>query len=643
MLVNSQSMTRPTRPPVNSNRRRCTWWAVAIAVVVSSAHVCVADDGNAETPAKPSIELIVQTLRLQSFPPVTSVHRQLDVQLTVSNKSGKTLVLAPDDFRFTFDSTVGSINLAITDPLLTDQKRTLHSDEQVTGWMGLKFQCPLTEEPKLALTCTMGDLSTSVSLNDALRSLAKLRTDTLGPDDCLRVVTLNRSIDHLTIWLLTEEFRKLQKQGVQRVVLDAEKPDSSALSSSSYRNTISPWLASVSIAGDPRRFPFGTHLKSPVQFSEFHVVDQSASNIRTYNSRLSTVFQPDREHAIAAALRSAYDNVSEQQALQDLHHTESGIRRVVLETSIDRLTSTQLLAVLDEADHESHAYQAMIAENLFRVALPEGVAALDRYVRSEMPVVSQAAMRSLVRSVSPAAVTSLQQLWKESRDNDVLIQNLVTAIIAARDYRHTDLLAEFAERQLLKFSRTDQDADTKNDPDAANRNSVSTSARPRSPRTLQSALYFLKEQDNVMFIEVARRELLNIADPTTQDIVLDFVLKSSAATARQFAEEYISQRLPAVLSTDGLTEAQRADLERRYSIRGAPSKSPITSKLLGTIKQYPDPSYTPRLLELAGSEAISSSFRREAFQAALHCATDSQLEEIIDSFDSIDRSRGRCC
>ena len=59
----------------------------------------------------------------------------------------------------------------------------------------------------------------SVSLNQVVRRTAGLRTSLMGPDNCLAVVEVGRGLDHVGIWLLTEEFRQLKSRGIERVVL----------------------------------------------------------------------------------------------------------------------------------------------------------------------------------------------------------------------------------------------------------------------------------------------------------------------------------------------------------------------------------------------------------------------------------------
>lgn len=640
------------------------------AVIVPPAS---GDEAAAENPA---IQVQIDDMRLRSFSMLDSIRGQLEVRLTLTNTSSQDVVLEHNQFAFEFDGSSGAVNVAITDPLLVGRK-TVPAGGKVTGWLGLHMQHASGNEPVMSLTLKLPDATVTTSLNQALRQSIVVKTQLMGPSDCLAVITLERAIDHLAVWLLNEEFVRLQKQGIQRVVVHAEKdeaqrkdPAHTAMTrSSSYQLAISAWLASASAATDPRRIPFRTQIRAPVQFRDFYAVDDADPNVRRYNGGIPNVYLPDREQAIAAALGRVFDNIGEAESLQALQHEEAGIRRAALQSGIDRLTASQLQRLLADSEQQSASQQALIAENLFRSPLPEAVNALERLVDSPTREISTAALKSLVHSPSPQAVRVLQRLWRTAQDQPDRQQQIVSAIIEANDFRHLQLLSDFAEQQLEKFSIVAAVATTTSDSSAKTEDANSDADAPpqdededqvierdsaaslsvQSPegKLLQQVLEFLREQGQQAFEDVARRKLLNVVEPHIQDIVLEFVLGSDANDAPQLAQQYIQQRLPRQDSKSEaesesrveLTEEQRAELERRYAPRNGSSSSRITSQLMQTIRRYPDPAYTERLFQLSGSTAVSTTVRREAYQTALRCATEEQLVQIIDETDSEDRTR----
>lgn len=619
---------------------------------------------------KPAIQVEVNDMRLRSFSMLDSIRGQLEVRLTLTNTSSSDIVLEHGQFAFAFDGKSGVVNVAITNPLLVGRK-TVPVGEKVSGWLGLHMQHASGSEPSMSLTIQLPEETVTTSLNQALRKSVAVQTQLMGPNDCLAVITVNRAIDHLSVWLLNDEFQRLQKLGIQRVVVHA-KNDSEAqrkdaahtamTRSSSYQLAISAWLASASAATDPRRIPFRTQIRSPVQFRDFYAVDDADPNVRRYRGGVPNVYLSDREQAIATALGRVFDNISEKESLQALRHPEAGIRRAALQSGIDRLTTPQLQRMLESGTQQSVSQQALIAENLFRSPLPEAVSALERLVESPTQEISNAALKSLVHSPSPQAVRVLQRVWRASEDQPDRQQRIVSAIIEGDDFRHLQLLSEFAERQLEKFSIADsvnaasvdsaqgaQDTDTDSPLDKASRTIDRNSARSLSMQSpegkqLQQVLEFLREQGQEAFEDVARRRLLTIVEPHIQDIVLEFVLSSDAVDAPLLAQQYIQQRLPSHAdkseSESGaeLTDEQRAELERRYAPRNASSSSRITSQLMQTIRKFPDPTYTERLYELSGSTAVSTTVRRDAFRSALRCATEEQLVRIIDETDPDDRT-----
>ena len=582
--------------------------AMLSMLCLSHGPVCATDEPAPGKKDALGIDVAVKDIRLGTgaMSQRPSMLLQLELLVSVSNRTQEPVTLPMTTFKCVANSKPTTIQPAIQDPLLPEERK-IDAGDSAEGWVAFVFQQSLANEPAIELSWEIRGKLESASLNKLLRTAANVKVERFGPDNSLAVVTLGRKLDFWGMWLLNDQFRELHKQGVRRLVIDVKPPVGSESRASSFSSSSSgpvmSWLATAFF--DPSRVRLTTRpggLVSSVQFEEIFVIGLATTRTSS-TSRRTSIHQPSRESAITLALRSIYEFVTVDQALLDLKNVESGIQRIALESVIDRLTSEQLSQVLQEAKSADAAYQAMIAANLYRTALPEAITALNEMVRSDTPEIVAAAMNSLVRSVSPAAATSLEKVWYESSNDIDVRQKIAAAIIDRKAYRHINLLAEFAERQLTLFSET---------PGAGNPATGSTRSTV-DVASLKKVLGFFRAQGNLRFEETARRELLNIADPKVQDMLLDFVLNSDQTDAEQVARLYIEQRL---------------------------SKKPsFTTTLLNTIRKYPDTSYTPQLLEFADSQSNSSTYRSDAFRTALRCASDEQLLEVVDAFESLDPSR----
>lgn len=616
---------------------------LSLAVLSGSFPAATAADEVSDVDVLPAgVEVDILEVQLHAFPSQEAFHGQLSIRAIVRNKTEAELTLKRNDFRCTVESQTSFNNPAIQSPLITRDTQLEPGDEK-EGWLAFQVRHATIGEPKLQLIVSSDGRSRVLSVNDALRRLTAISCSLMGPNDCLAVISVNRTLDRMSIWLLNEEFRRLDGIGIQRVVIDASGARPSAGGGvpfrSSFQNVVGTWLASASTRKTTTRFTSRTGPKSPVQFAELFAVNVPATSVtRRYVSTSSrSYYRATRELAIADALRTAYESVTEKQSLQDLKHSEPGIRRVALEACVDQLTQDQLQQILDDAESESIGFQMMVAENLYRVALPIGATALDGMVRSSAPQVSRAALSSLVRSVSPTADDSLRRLWHESKADLTRQQEIVDAIIQGKSYDQTDLLAEFATRQLKRFSYANSEKGEAS-PQAAT--VTKTTVRPDTAK-LKILFHFLQQQEYEPFDATARRKLLDIAEPAVQDIVLEFVLASEESDAFELARQYIRQRLLDWPTVGGLNASEQQQLDIRLLQRGLPSRSAITSTLLATVKKYPDTMYAARLLELSNSRSVASNLKSVAFQAALICVSESDLQPLIDEFEHLDHTRKR--
>jgi len=597
----------------------------------------------------------INDFRLNTTTGLDSLNGQIILRLTVKNNAEVPLTLEQNQFSFTCADKSDKCNSAVVDPLLPGRLK-LEAGESTSGWMGINLSHTSTKEPALSLVWTTGSQTVTLDLNAALRTTSGVKTTMMGPEDCLAVIDLHRPVDQLSTWILTEEFQKLKQLKARNVVLHVQTDPGEKTPQTSYatRTALAAWLGSVQEGQTLQRFAFMTQVKSPVQFSNFMVAGMGSRDATgVSNGSSGNIYEQDRELAIAACVAHVYDRIPLNEALKDLQHAEAGIRRAAIEKNIDRLSAEQLQDLIQQSMSESAAQQALVAENLYRVSMPDAVVALQEFVASDNVEVSHAALTSLVKSASSQAATALKNIWYDAKDKPTMKRDIVSAVMAVSDYRHCDLLTDYARDQILNSAGKNSDVTLNADdevPDIDSSlfyrlpgSSVLGSNRPETravseAQTLRRILAFLQEQSEVEVLDTARTELLKISDYSIQDVVVDFVLGTTKdRDAVDIARNYIRQRLPGTESETAISEEEQFQQDQRETKETASRTRRITSTLLNTIKRFPDSAYTDVLLTLTQKHGGSSSLARQAFPVVMRCATDAQLSRMIEGFDSLDR------
>ena len=142
----------------------------------------------------------------------------------------------------------------------------------------------------------------------------------------------------------------------------------------------------------------------------------------------------------------------------------------------------------------------------------------------------------------------------------------------ARDYRHLDLLTEFARDfvagyyQVTKTGSVVSGSTTEAQQDALRKQMITSRQRYSAGTVphavvLQNVLNFLRDQGETGFADFARRELMNIADYGVQDVVMNYILANSASGDEDLVAQYIARRLPSLSVGDKLSAAELEALE----------------------------------------------------------------------------------
>ncbi|MEZ6061384.1 MAG: hypothetical protein R3C19_13655 [Planctomycetaceae bacterium] len=619
--------------------RLTTIIAVLAAVLLTSAAAPASDDAAAGSAAAKQesspksglrVDILEVTVNLErTVTKPLDAARSVAVRTMVSNTLDRPLEVKLSDIQLTCDGTAFSPNPVYPDALLKED-RTLAPGEEIAGWLAFSIAGPVTDEPELTLTWQVNGKTLSWSINGELRRLLNVKTERIGPDNCLAVMTLNDAIDREMIWVLSTAFRELHEAGMRRLVVV-----SIGESHSPQRGVITSWLATARIGNEEMRLPTGPQPRSPVQFPVFHAAGfgNSTGNYRVgrryRNSGGSTFLHPDRERAVAAALQDLYQRQPVDTALAGLQSSEPGIRRAALSTSIDRLTPEQLRQVIADVASAPASQQALVAELLSQVAYPGVVESLRNFVLSSDAEVSQAALNSLVQCLSPETDRVVHEIWLTSVDNAGFRERIVNEMLSADDDRWSSYVRETAELLLDRAARSASEppssadsAEPKDPPDEAPDKPVAHAAPADSKDTpaplsrsesqlLQRTLAFFEEHEEPGFVHFARARVLEIHEPETQDRVLEFLLAFNDPTDAELARQYIDLRLPHGTTSD---------------------------RLIAVVTQFPDKRYTERLLELSKNASLRSSVRNNLMTAAIHCATGRQLDPLIEDFNGLDDS-----
>ena len=553
-------------------------------------------------------ELAVQARRFHSLQRFSG---RISLRLRVTGQSPDPLTLKATQLRLLCDGSECRQNGSMSVRLLPET-RQLARGESLDGWVTFAVDQPSAVEPQMRLIWTIGDGDLEVDINHALRDLVDPSQVRIGPRGVLNVLTIHRTIDLLTVWILTEQLRALKADGVERVVVDARLRQRVRLPSD-----VTSWLASVHElrAGELR--PRAFRVTAPFQFREFHV-----SGFRHQGNPSENIIHTTREQAVAAALKSAYVRLPQQEAISGLQSPYPGVRRAALSGSIDRLTPPQLQRVLQLAGSTDVQRQRLVLEHLDCLPGPEPVRALrellleylshtDRETAPALtPENARIAAATLVRCIAPGVDEAMATVWHAAGNSDEVSATMIQEILRTKDHRWVRATADFALKRLNRISKH-HNHEPRSEPADTSENPVSGSVANSDPESmLPDVLWFLHAHDP-SFVDLARERLLDTTAPQSQDVLLAIVRQSETPEDKQLLATCISERL---------------------------AEGTITSELLAGIRAMPRSEWTDRLLHLHLEKGNARYRRAPVLIAALRCASDDQLDRLCDDFLKFDRS-----
>ncbi|APZ91336.1 HEAT repeat domain-containing protein [Fuerstiella marisgermanici] len=613
-----------------------------------------AAETNSDEESANGLKLEVLHVKIENLSSLDVIHGQLVVQVSITNNTATTCTLDAADFAASLNQTPCDFNPAVPEPLIV-RNTEIPPGESRVGSLAFNVRFASSKEPNMVLTWNYDGTVFEADLNAEARRTTKISTSHVGPDDCLAIVEFHRTVDHLGVWLISEQLQALKRSGNERVLLSVHPKDPPP-NLYSMRSSIAGWLASVQAGQNGQRGVFSKTLQAPVQFESFHVVGMATQTSQSgYYARQSPVFKTDRDRAIADSLRLAYNHVPLEDALRDLAHEEPGVQLVAIEANLDRLTEPQLQEVVRQAKNRTTDYQVLVAKNLFRVPFPSVAETLIELVQHEDKQVSEAAVESLVKSVSPNSVATLNKIWRDGKDDHVLREVIVKKVLESSDHRHSRLLTDYAISQLRRFSEPptsaneDADEEDSDSDEAADKSEAAAEqaiaakeearAIARASQSLSKVLVFLQAHDNDQLLSVARETLLEIHDPVAQDVLMSYLLRSPDGADEALATAYIEQRLPPEAASDDspdqLTKQQTKALNDRLGPRPGSHNRMMTGQVLQTIRKYPDTRYADRLLNLIESEAVTSNTATQVFRTAVRCADHQCITELTENIEEM--------
>lgn len=552
---------------------------------------------------------------------------QLIMAVKVENIGDDTITIAREQFELLIKDAPAEIGSVDSHPNFS--RTILEPGKSAEGWIGfasikydgaeqpmvLRWKPPATEVEAKKLK------PVDTNLNEELRRQSDFQVARIGPEGCLLQVTTNRNLDVLAIWPVATILKTAAAEKVSRILFSSMR-EKQPVMHEEFNLWLTTMIDTSATANDPNlRFAPRMTPPFPRQEIQFHqivvgglteVVNRQYGLYRRPVSVLTTA-----EAAISLALTPVYRRVATEVAVADLQNQNPGIRRAAMAGAVDRLTPAQSEIIINEALRGTPELQIEVAGYLNQVSGSKSVEALRILSDSTDSRVSMVALRSLIRSLDPAAEAEMTELWLASRSNPEKQNQILNAIIQLKSERWTSLVAGYVADRIHKSSlgatasvtRDDTpesvaEPDDNDPPDSfSSENRIALNQRS----LLGEALTFLRAQKHAGTLEVLRSHLLQLTDPALQDIAL-----SALVEAREGADDAVIRKC----------------LEQRIRSNN------ITDSVRNAIVQLPSSAWTEALLlDLKADKNHENP--PLAAQAMLRCASASQLDGIVNDFASL--------
>ncbi len=553
----------------------------------------------------------------------------LIIAVKVENVSDNAIAIAREQFQLLVDNMPAEIGSVTSHRSFS--RTTLEPGKTTEGWIGFGSIAYDGKEPTLVLRwqpptsdakpneSNLNDVD--ILLNAELLNQSDYKLSRLGPQGCLLQITTNRNLDVMAIWPVAKLLQGAAREKVSRILF-SPATDKRLVINEEFNLWLSAMIDTGVVLNDPN-LRFGQRMTPPFPKQEIKFQQILVGGLREAVNRQYGLYRrpvavlETAEAAIAQALTPVYRHVATEVAVADLQNSNPGVRRAAMAGAADRLTPDQAEIIINEALQGLPELQLEVAGYLNSIPGSKSVEALRILSESADSKVSAAALRSLIRSLDPAAEAAMTDVWRASHQIPEKQNQILSAIIQLNSERWTSLVAGYVSERFQQAAANGANSvasieaaspvvevDENDPPD-----SFSGGNRMVGNQTslMGSALAFLRAQGHAATLEVLRQHLLKISDTGLQDIAL-----ASLVEARDPADD----------------EMLRECLDMRIR------SNTISDSIRSAIVQLPSSQWTEILLQDLKTDKVLPNPMLAA-QAMLRCASSAQLDHVVDSFDTL--------
>jgi len=269
-----------------------------------------------------------------------------------------------------------------------------------------------SDVPPLAVTVLINGKLLEVDVTQSQRALLHLTMESLGPRDCLRVLTVRGMLNTVNVQSLVTTLEQLADQKVVRTVLQWT-PDSIP-----PEQHLSQWLVQSAIQIGTGR-PVNEQLPTlPATIREFHLVPIAGHNFPSMDN-YGRMSGGQRMHttlaeAVSAALKSAYLALPPAELVLEIQQGHPLARAAALRHGAARLSADGLAIVLPRMQDENPEIRIAAVRALSQFGDPAALTALVELAGTPSDPLSQVAVESLASSRFSSAQTQLLALLRRS-------------------------------------------------------------------------------------------------------------------------------------------------------------------------------------------------------------------------------------
>lgn len=268
----------------------------------------------------------------------------------------------------------------------------------------------------LEIPTAAGALRLDVNLYE--RAVLQLRSERLGPGNCLALLTIGGELNTINAGALADELESFAEQGVRRCVIhwDPSAPPPAEL--------LRGWVLQAQHTHAYTFSPQYKHLPTfPVTMHELHL-----AGLEPTGDAPDQRVHAEAAAAISAALHSVFEVAPPHDVVEAIRVGPPAVRAAALEHGAQRLTLSELPLVLSLVDAPEPEVRRGAVQALAEFPDPRAIEALTAACRGTDPVLAEAAVRGLAASRFPEGPRALAALLAEGL---VLPAQTLVEILAA--------------------------------------------------------------------------------------------------------------------------------------------------------------------------------------------------------------------